>query len=578
MTTEISRRLGRTDAAHDPVPASGSRDRVTTARVLTGRALALVAVLAPLVWAASRSVCHQDLVNGGGLRQLGLLVESALRPSLAPDFLHTVADAALVTVVFATLGTLGALVIGAVGGLVLSDVTWPHRPPATIRFLRAALRGVLVVVRSLHELVWALLFVSVLGIDPVVAVLAIAVPFGAQTAKVFADILDNSSRGPLLALRHAGARPGPALAYALLPGAAPLLISYSFYRFECALRSAVLLGVVGVGGLGQELTVSLQSRNWDEVWTLIATVLVLSAAVDAWSSRVRADTAVAATSDRISRSAGPAAGRRSPRSRWARWSLAVVVAGGLTSWWASGVSLEGLASSRTRRLTGSLLDDMWPPALPAGGWSTLADGLLDTLAMAVLAMAVAVLLTVLLGPLAARPVARSARASRSSRAARVLGWVLARSVLLVLRSIPPTVWAILALLAFFPGVLPGAVALGLYTGGILGRLVAEAWENVDRRPRDALVAAGTPPRLASVAALVPPSTHHLVTYTLYRFEICVRDTAVVGVVGAAGLGRLLSDGLVSFNFAVVSSVLLASVMVSLGSEVLGRAVRSATRV
>lgn len=218
------------------------------------------------------------------------------------------------------------------------------------------------------------------------------------------------------------------------------------------------------------------------------------------------------------------------------------------------------------------------PCLPAGGWSTLVDGLLDTLAMAVLAMAVAVLLTVLLGPLAARPVAGSARASRSSRAARVLGWVLARSVLLVLRSIPPTVWAILALLTFFPGVLPSAVALGLYTGGILGRLVAEAWENVDRRPRDALVAAGTPPQLASVAALVPPSTHHQVTYTLYRFEICVRDTAVVGVVGAAGLGRLGSDGLVSFNFAVVSSVLLASVMVSLGSEVLGRAVRSVTRV
>lgn len=143
---------------------------------------------------------------------------------------------------------------------------------------------------------------------------------GAQTSKVFADILDNSSRGPLLALRHAGARPGPALAYALLRGAAPLLISYSFYRFECALRSAVLSGVVGVGGLGQELTVSLQSRNWDEVWTLIATVLVLSAAVDAWSSRVRADTAVAATSDRIPGSAGPAAGRRAPRSRWARWS------------------------------------------------------------------------------------------------------------------------------------------------------------------------------------------------------------------------------------------------------------------
>lgn len=80
-----------------------------------------------------------------------------------------------------------------------------------------------------------------------------------------------------------------------------------------------------------------------------------------------------------------------------------------------------------------------------------------------------------------------------------------------------------------------------------------------------------------MAALVPPSTGHMVTYTLYRFEICVRDTAVVGTVGTAGLGRLLADGLVSFNFAVVSAGLLASVTINLDSEFLRRAIRAGTR-
>lgn len=80
-----------------------------------------------------------------------------------------------------------------------------------------------------------------------------------------------------------------------------------------------------------------------------------------------------------------------------------------------------------------------------------------------------------------------------------------------------------------------------------------------------------------MAALVPPSTRHMVTYTLYRFEICVRDTAVVGAVGTAGLGRLLADGLVFFNFAVLSAGLLASVTINLGSELLGRAIRAGTR-
>jgi phosphonate transport system permease protein len=249
----------------------------------------------------------------------------------------------------------------------------------------------------------------------------------------------------------------------------------------------------------------------------------------------------------------------------------------ILAWWASDVSLSGLTSPRTRRLTVRLLADLWPPALPPGGWAELTGAVLDTVAMAVLAMAIAVALTLVIGPWAARIRRGSAdaRAGGGSTVPRIAAWSLARLVLLVLRSVPPTIWAVMALLVLFPGVLPGALALGLYTGGILGRLVAEAWESVDIRPRDALLAAGVPRGRAGLAALVAPSAHHLVTYTLYRFEICVRDTAVVGVVGAAGLGRLLAENLAVFRFPVLTSLLAASFVVSLASEVIGRRLRRA---
>ena len=164
--------------------------------------------------------------------------------------------------------------------------------------------------------------------------------------------------------------------------------------------------------------------------------------------------------------------------------------------------------------------------------------------------------------------------------AQALRWAAfwaARGILLVLRSIPPTVWAVIALLMLFPGVIPGAVALGLYTGGILGRLLAEAWESIDTRPRDALRAIGSRRSLATIAATVPPSLHHLVTYTLYRFEICVRDTAIVGVVGAAGLGRLFAENLSSFRFPVITTLLVASFAVSIATELVGRRLRAALR-
>lgn len=552
-------------APSSPTPRSGP----TAAQVLGRRVTGAIVLLGPLVWAWHRATAGSDVVNTGGARLVGDLLGRALHPALDGPFLEVVARASAITVVYAVLGAVGALAIGIPGGLVMSDLVAGERPGRVLRVVRAPIRLLLVAVRSIHELVWALLLVSALGLDPLVGVLALSLPFGAQTAKVFAETLDATPRGPVRSLRAAGARPVPAFVYGVLPGAAPLLLSYSFYRLECALRSAVILGVVGLGGLGQELTTSLQSRNWDEVWTLVLAVLLISAVVDLWSTRVRTSLAVASCSDWSTGSLG--AGTRLPR--WVVWSGLGLVPLTAWCWWYSGVTFGGLFSERTRTLTAGLVADMTPPALPRGGWTALGGGVLDTLAMAVLAMGVAVALTVVLAPLGARP--RRAPGSGPTGVLRWGAWAAGRLLLLALRSVPPTVWAVVALLAFFPGVVPGAVALGLYTGGILGRLVAEAWEGVNLRPRDALLAIGVPRATAGLAAMLPATIDPLVTYTLYRFEICVRDTAIVGVVGAAGLGRLLEESFASFDLAAVTTLLIASFAVSLAMEQVSRAIRAA---
>lgn len=568
--------------APEPVPAEGPTSpspqrrvrRVTSGRVVVLRRLAgLLLVVVPVLWSLQRAApVGEALVNHGGLSQLGELVSTVAHPALGGDFLAVVLRATGVTVAYAVLGAVGALLLGAAGGLVLSDAVWGPSPLVPVRAVRLVLRGLLVAVRSIHELIWALLLLSVLGLDPLVAVLAIALPFGAQTAQVFGETLDGVPPGPLSALRGAGVRGLPAIVYGLIPGAGALLISYSFYRLECSIRSTVLLGVVGVGGLGQELVVSLSARKWGEVWTLVGAVVLLSAVVDLWSSRLRSDLALVSCSDWSGGEQAGDVGRAPGGSRWARWSARAVLPAAVVAWLASGVSVTGLFSPRSRKLGTRLLADLWPPHLPRGGWAVLLGAVADTLAMAVLAMGVAVMITLLVGPWAAR-----SRVLAERGVLQVGLWWVARAVLLVLRSIPPTIWAVVALLALFPGVLPGALALGLYTGGILGRLVAEAWESVDIRPWEAVRRAGVSSGLSSLVATMPPSSHQLVTYTLYRFEICVRDTAVVGVVGAAGLGRLFQENLAAFRFPVISTLLLASLAVSVAVEVLGRRVRRALR-
>ncbi|MCV2490821.1 ABC transporter permease subunit [Geodermatophilus sp. YIM 151500] len=574
-------------------PAAGRHVRlgVTRAAVLRRRGTTVAVLAAVLVLAAWRAFgAPGGVINTGGAALLDDLLARALSPRLDAEFLLLVARATATTLAFAAVGAAGALLVGLLGGLALSDAAWSRRPPLPVRLVRTALRGVLVAARSVHELVWALLLVGVLGLDPLVAVLALVVPFGAQTAQVYAETFDGVRGGAHAALRRAGAPRTAAILYALVPGASPLLLSYAFYRFECSLRSTVLLGLVGVGGLGQELVVSLQSRNWEEVWTLVLALLVLSALVEAWSARVRREAGslgdarpvvAAADAEGVGALAAGRADSAPPTRTWTRWSVLVGLPGLAVAWWWTGASLEGLTDSLTWQLTQELVADLLRPALPDGGGSVLLLAVLDTLAIAVLAMAVAVLLTVVLAPWAAAPTAsaagprdRSGRTRDIVRAApRAAARLVSRTVLLGLRSVPPTIWAILALFVFFPGVVPGAVALGLYAAGILGRLVAEAWESVDRRPRDALVRAGVAPWRAGLLAVVPPSVQQLTTYTMYRFEVCVRDTAVVGVVGAAGLGRLLGEGLAAFRYPVVATALLASFAVSVAVELTSRRVR-----
>ncbi len=556
----------------DATSAAARRRGVTRAQVLRRRVLVTVTLAAVLGWAWFRSQPEEGpALNGSAGTLLRDLGARALDPRLDAEFLRLVGEATLVTLAFAALGAAGALVLGLVGGVVLSDAAWPGRVPPAWRAVRSVLRGGLVALRSIHELVWALLLVSVLGLDPLVAVLALIIPFGAQTAQVFADTLDGADSGPYRALRRAGAPQVPALAYALVPAASRGLLSYSFYRFECSVRSTVLLGFVGAGGIGQELVVSLQSRNWEEVWTLVYVLVLLSAVVEAWSARVRREVAGQTAAEQSADAEGTVAAvvaggpRRasvSGRRPWTRATLYLLLPVLVGCWWAADLGLAGLSDPLTWQLTRDLLADLVPPSLPDGSVTTLLGAVVDTVAMAVLAMALAVGLTVLVGPWAA---------------ARSVVRYPARLLLLVLRSVPPTVWAVLALFVLLPGVLPGALALGLYAAGILGRLVAEAWESQDRSAARALQRAGTPGWLASLAAVLPGSTQQLTTYTLYRFEVSIRDTTVVGVVGAAGLGRLFAENLSTFRFDVVASLLVASFLLSVAVEQLGRRLRRASQ-
>jgi phosphonate transport system permease protein len=507
---------------------------------------------AVLVWSlAGAGLFGGDVLNPGGTAQFGRFAAAALDPAVDAAFLGLLARSALVTVAYAAAGTALALVLGVVGAPLVSRTTWGRRRAGWL-----AARGVLAVPRGLHEAVWGLLLVNVLGLDPWVGVLAIGIPYGAGTAKVFADLADEAPRGAYRALRAAGAGRTAAALYGLLPPAAGGLLSYALYRLECAVRSAVVLGMVGAGGLGYQLALSFASLRWDQVWSAVYALSLLCLVADVAGRAVRRRLA-----------APPSSARRDPVLTAAVVGTVVLV--GWSCWYLA-LSPASLVSERTVTQLHHVLGAAWPPATGGDLLRTIGVLAVDTVQMSVVAIAVALLGAVLLAGPAARP------AGRSSPGRRVAG-ALVRGGLLLLRAVPPPVWALVLLFVLLPGVLPGALALGVYTLGVLGRLAAEATEELDPRPRAALTALGARPTGAWLYGVLPRAAGPVLAYALYRWEVAIRDTVLVGLLGAGGLGALLASELATFDWAAATTVLAAVVVLTWAVDVVSDRARTALR-
>jgi phosphonate transport system permease protein len=218
-------------------------------------------------------------------------VASFFPPAHSAEFLQMVARETWRTVAMATAGIVLGLLIAVPGALLateaLSVSLLSGRMAPLPRALRQAVRWTLIVLRSVPELVWALVFVRVAGLGPTPGVLAIALTYGGMLGKVYAEILDSGEAPPTQALLRNGAGRLQAFCYALLPQNAAELASYTVYRWECAIRSSVVLGFVGAGGLGQQMDSSMKMFNGGEVATMLLVFVALVALADRMSAALR---------------------------------------------------------------------------------------------------------------------------------------------------------------------------------------------------------------------------------------------------------------------------------------------------
>lgn len=566
--------------------------------LLNGRTVWALIFIGSIIWALAQTRLFRDeLINTGGWTVIARFITASLHPTLTSDFLWLTLDATLTTLAFAICGAVSSLVIGFGVGILASEVWWESVMPRQSRFRwfkshRAPwliVRSILAFFRAIHEIIWGLFFVNIIGLDPLTAILAIAIPFGAITAKVFSEILDETPRQPLIALQNSGVSPLKAFAYTLIPQAFPDWVSYGFYRFECSIRAAAVLGIIGAGGLGYEIFLSLQTLKYEQIWTLFYALFLLNGIADFWSGLLRRR--LGSGVSRIT-GAGLEAGDVEPVSprppvrpndpviRGSLIAMALLI---LFAFWYVQPDLGRLFSAQAIehfRFIGARVFPLNFGAFSLAEWYRLAS---ITMSMSLLAVAGAGIVGLLLSYPAANNFLLPGGLLDSggqSGLRRLLGWtilLLTRAMLLVTRSIPPPIWALLLLFVLFPGIIPGAVALGLYTLGVLGRLMAEVVENIDERPLRALKALGSDGGQIFTYGVLPPTFPRFISYMLYRWEETIRATVVIGLVGAGGLGRVLTEQLIGFNYQGVLTTLIVFVgltfLVDLISAIARRAFR-----
>ena len=444
---------------------------------------------------------------------------------LKPDLLAVEVRSLALTVAFAVIG----VAIGATTGFLLA-IAYPRS---------AAVRRTAMVLRSVHELFWALLLIQVFGLGATTGLLAIALPYSGFFAKVFAEMIDESDLSAVKVL-PTGTSAVSAFAYARLPEVADRFKIYTLYRLECGLRSTLVLGFIGLPTVGFHLESYFKQGHYAEAAALLATFYVLIGT----------------------------------RRLWARPStLPVLLVASIL------VLPEAIGGgSAWTNLMRFLTHDIVPAPLRAGEITALATwvklwawlrpivtgkvvpGMWHTLVLAQIALVAMGILALMLFPLVSR------------RFAGPVGQAGGRALLVVVRSTPEYMLVYVLLQLLGPSMLPAIIALAVHNAGIVGYLLG--------RHADALEYRLDSPSGVNLYAYeaVPRLYGQFLAYVFYRWEIIVRESAIVGILGVPTLGYHVDAAISELRFDMAVVIILATVLLSAAIDGLSRWLRRSLHI
>jgi len=247
--------------------------RIPRARFVIGG----VAAVAIFLWSANGAQ-FDFLKLGEGASNMGEFITRMFPPDFSK--IGTILLLLLETLQMAIVGT----VLGAVLSLVMAFGAASNIAPAWLYYI---CRWTMNIIRALPDLVIALMFVSAVGLGPFAGILAMTIGSIGSIGKIFAEAMEAVDRGPITAMQAVGASKRQIIQYAIVPQALPMLTSYTLLLFEGNVRGATILGLVGAGGIGLELTTAMNRYDYGHLFAMVICIIVLVTIIDQASAIIR---------------------------------------------------------------------------------------------------------------------------------------------------------------------------------------------------------------------------------------------------------------------------------------------------
>ncbi len=398
-----------------------------------------------------------------------------------------------------------------------------------IIFKNIIVRISLAITRSIHELFWALIFLQIFGLNTLSALLAIIIPYSAILGKVYAEILEENDHFPE---QLRGKSKVSYFLYTLIPDAFPHIVAYTLYRFECALRSTAILGFVGITTLGYYLSSFFMQGYYSDVWLILIVFYIVVATIRFWFNKYTFIPAIIASFLYV--------------KEWGEVNIYYLI-----RFFTSDIIPAPFKNDYTSEKTIQWFSNLFTDEILVGVFNTIVVTQLSLILTAIFAL--------IFFPIV----------SKKFTKLPFIGHIF----LVILRSTPEYILAYIFLQLFGPSMLPAALALMLHNGAIISFLIGT-------QTNEMVLRQDSTKRSVELYfyEVLPRIYSQFLAFLFYRWEIIMRESAILGILGVATLGFFIDSAIADFRLDKMFLLLIVTALLNITIDIISKKSRDYLKV